>query len=214
MKRWQCLRFLLSACLIALAEPGFAQALDDMLNAVKSNDMATVERLIQRGIDVNSTDSRGETLLMLASREGHEGLVSRLISSRARVNARNGAGETALMLASIKGHLGIVSRLQAAGAEVNHSGWSPLLYAAFEGKTEVCRFLLKQGALIDARAPNGATALMIAARGGHLETVRLLLWEDADPGIKTDTGATALQWALKAGNTAVADLLKQADVKE
>ena len=115
---------------------------------------------------------------------------------------------------SSKGHLAIVSRLQAAGAEVSHSGWNALLYAAFEGHTDVCRFLLAKGAEIDAQAPNGATALMIASRQGHLETVRLLLWEDSDPQIRTDSGATALQWALKAGNSEIAKLLQQAGAKE
>ena len=214
MKFFPFLRVLAGICALAVAGSGLAQSLDDMFKAVKSNDGTTVERLLQRGVDVNSTDSRGETLLMQASREGHEEIVSQLIAYRAKVNARSGAGDTALMLAAIKGYLPIVTRLQAAGAEINHSGWNPLLYAAFEGKTAVCRFLLEKGAEIDALAPNGASALMIASRQGNLETVKLLLSERANPRIKTPDGVTALQWALKAGNSDIAALLKQAGAKE
>lgn len=208
------LQLLAGIVCLAFAGSGLAQSLDEMFSAVKSNDVATVERLLQRGIDVNSTDPRGDSLLIIAAREGHEDVVGRLIAGRARVNARNGAGETALMMAAIKGYLAVVGRLQAAGAEINHSGWNALLYAAFEGKTVICKFLLEKGANIDALAPNGASALMLAARQGHLETVRLLLWEHADPKIRTAEGITALQWALKAGNTDIVNLLKQAGVKE
>jgi len=212
----RALQLVFWALIYAMANvaPAFAQSLDEMLASVKANDTATFERLLRKGVDVNSSDARGDSLLMHAAREGHERIVERLVSARARVNTRNGSGETALMLASLKGHLAIVSRLQAAGAEVSHSGWNPLLYAAFEGNTDVCRFLLGKGAEIDAQAPNGATALMIASRQGHLETVRLLLWEDSDPRIRTDGGATALQWALKAGNSEIAKLLTQAGAKE
>ena len=129
------LRPLVTICFLSIFGVAQAQSLEDMFKAVKSNDASTVERLLQRGIDANSTDTRGDTLLMQASREGHEEIVVRLIAARAKINARNASDESALMLAALKGYLPIVTRLQAAGAEMNHSGWNPLLYAAFEGKT-------------------------------------------------------------------------------
>jgi len=78
----------------------------------------------------------------------------------------------------------------------------------------VVKYLLQQGAEIDALSPNGVSALMMAAREGHFDTVKLLLWEVANPNIKSESGITALKWALKAGNTDIADLLKQAGAKE
>ena len=100
------------------------------------------------------------------------------------------------------------------GARINLAGWNPLIYAAWQGRTHVVKYLLEKGAEIDALSPNGISALMMAARGGHFETVKLLLWEVADPNIKGDSGSTALAWALKAGNTDIADLLRKAGAKE
>lgn len=191
-----------------------ADSYDDLLTAVKLNDIPAAEALFAKGMDVNTTDRGANTLLMLAVRETHTDMVKRLLQRQAKVAAKNGYGESALMLAAAKGNLEIVKLLIGSGAAVNQTGWNALIYAAWQGKTEVLKYLLEKGADINAVSPNGVSALMMAARGGHFDAVKLLLWEVADPNIKNDSGATALAWALKAGNTDIADLLKQAGAKE
>lgn len=192
----------------------FADSYDELLRAVKSGDIPAAEALFAKGLDVNTTDPDGNTLLMLAVRGDHFDVAKRLLQRQAKLAGRNRYGETALMLAAAKGDMELVDWMVKNGAGVNQSGWSPLIYAAWQGKTEVVKYLLKKGADIDAVSPNGVSALMLATRGGHFDTVKLLLWEVADPNIKSDSGATALAWALKAGNTEIADLLKQAGAKE
>jgi len=100
------------------------------------------------------------------------------------------------------------------GAEISHAGWTPLIYAAWQGKTEMVKFLLGKGAAIDAPGANGTSALMMAARGGHVDTVKLLIWEAANPNVKNDSGSTALSWATKAESKLIIDLLKQAGARE
>lgn len=212
------LRMLLKQVIILLlfcqAPGAAADAYDDLLQAVRNNDVAGAEVLFSKGMDVNTTDPGGNTLLMLAAREDRIELAKSLLRRRAGVAARNSYGENALMLAAGTGSPEMVTLLVEHGAPVNQSGWNPLIYAAWQGKTQIVKYLLEKGADIDAVAPNGVSALMMATRGGHLEAVKLLLWEVADPNLKSDSGATALGWALRDGNSEIAALLRQAGAKE
>lgn len=209
------LRILVIISLMLQISWAVADSYEDLLTAIKRNDVSTAEALFAKGMDVNTADSSANTLLMLAVRENHLDLVKRLLDRQAKVGARNRYGETALMLAAAQqGGLEMVKLLVARGAAINQTGWNPLIYAAWQGQTDVVKYLLEKGADIDAVSPNGISALMMAARSGHFDTVKLLLWEVADPNIKSDSGGTALAWALKAGNTQIGDLLKQAGAKE
>lgn len=207
------LRILVVITLMLQVSWAAADSYDDLLTAIKLNDIPVAEALFAKGMDVNTTDPSANTLLMLAVRENHLDLVKRLLDRQAKVGARNRYGETALMFGA-RGSLEMVKLLVARGAAINQTGWNPLIYAAWQGKTDVVKYLLEKGAEIDALSLNGISALMMAARGGHFDTVKLLLWEVADPNIRSESGATALVWALKAGNTDIADLLKQAGAKE
>jgi ankyrin repeat protein len=211
--RYISLIMLVIAFLIQVPD-ALADSYEELLAAIKLNDVPAAEALFAKGMDVNTTDPNANTLLMLAVRDNHIEMVKRLLERHAKVAARNRYGETALTLAAARGDLGVVSLLVEQGAGVNHPGWNPLIYAAWKGKTEVVKYLLEKGAEIDAVSPNGISALMMAARSGHFETVKLLLWETADPNIKSDSGGTALAWALKGGNTDIVGLLKQAGARE
>jgi ankyrin repeat protein len=186
------------------------QSLDELLKAVHEGDVKTVASFLDRGLDPNTTDRDGQTILMMATRLGHRNLVELLIARKANVASRSPQGDTALMFASLKGHLGIAELLVKHGAQVRQSGWTPLHYAAFEGRAEMIKFLLAKGAEVDARAPNAYTALMLAARGGHLEAARQLLYADPDLTAKGQSGETALGIAKARKAEGLVKLLQRA----
>lgn len=183
---------------------------EDMEEALISGDTAWAIKLINRGMDVNSVDAAGNTLLMQTVNRDNQEFFDYLLKRRARINTRNRNGETALSLAAYRGKLYFVQRLVDSGADVNLYGWPPLIYAAFNGHTAVAEYLLKKGAEVNATTENGSTALLFAARFGHIEVVELLLLNKADPNIANERGATAIDWALKTDNTDIADLLRKA----
>ena len=187
-----------------------AGAYEDMEEALISGNTSWAIELLGKGMDVNSVDAAGNTLLMQAVQRDNADFLAYLIEHRARLNTRNRNGETALSLAAYQGKLPFVTRLVEAGADVNLYGWPPLIYAAFNGHAAVVDYLLKKGAEINATTANGSTALLFAARFGHLEVVELLLQNNADPNIANERGATAIDWALKTENTDIADLLRKA----
>jgi ankyrin repeat protein len=200
------------ALLFALLIPTLASAgaYEDMEEAMIRGDSGAAINLIKRGVDVNTVDKGGNTLLIQAVRRDVPELFDYLLLRRAKLNVRNRNGETALSLAAYTGKLQYVQRLVEAGAEVNFYGWSPLTYAAYNGHTAIVDYLLKRGAEINARTENGSTALFFAARFGHIEVIKLLLKNKADPTLANENGDTAIDWALKSENTDIADLLRAA----
>lgn len=187
---------------------------EDILKAASNNETALVVDLLRRGMDVNTVDSQGTSLVMFAARFGNTELLDFLLSNRASVLKQNRYGDTAILLAALGGHLEAVRRLVAAGAPLEQAGWSPLIYASFAGHVDVIQFLAEQGADLDAQADNGMTAMMIAARNGHLEAVKALLAAGADPDIVDQNDESALDLAQKGGNTLIVEALRQAGAVE
>ncbi|CAF2370655.1 unnamed protein product [Brassica napus] len=76
-----------------------------------------------------------------------------------------------------------------------------LHFAAREGQTEICRYLLEELKL-DANTKDeaGDTPLVHAARQGQIDTAKYLLDHGADPNIASELGATALHHAAGTGN--------------
>jgi uncharacterized protein len=200
-------RFLFLLLLPTLVSAGVYQ---DMEEALISGDTPAAINLINRGVDVNTVDIAGNSLLIQSVRQDNKDFFDYLLQRRARLNLRNRNGETALSLAAYMGKSAFVQRLLDAGAEVNMYGWSPLAYAAFNGHVAIAELLLKRGAEVNAQTENGATALLLAARYGHIEVVDLLLKNKADPNIANQNGEMAIDWALRTSNTDIAEHLRQA----
>ncbi len=203
------IRFLVGLCAalslgVAAAQGGSYEA---SLSSARLGDTRQLATLLERGIDPDTVDAQGNTLLILAAREGHAATVGALLRFRPRLGARNLAGDSALMLAALKGHEDIVDQLLEAGAPVDHEGWTALHYAAFEGHAGLVDKLLARKADVDARNPAQATALMLAARNGHAEVVRRLLRAGARTELRNDRGQTAEEWARSVGNTDIAALI-------
>lgn len=170
-------------------------AYDEIIQAADGNDTATVLDLLGRGMDVNTADREGTTLLMTAARNGNLEMIKTLLASRANVNRRNQFGDSALLLAALNGRTEAAKLLIAGKAEINITGWAPLHYAVFGGSAETAALLIANGAHIDAHAPNEQTALMLAVKSGRFDLVQLLVSANADKDQVDSEGRTAWQLA-------------------
>ena len=61
------------ACLALMSVSAHAGAFEDALRAANDGDTATMQQLLGRGLDPDSSDADGNTLLMLAARGGTKG---------------------------------------------------------------------------------------------------------------------------------------------
>lgn len=195
---------LVLSCITSVSQAG---AYEDIITAANRGDTTTVLDLLKRGMDVNTADRSGSTLLMIAVRNNHLQLLETLLANRANVNRRNQVGDTALSLAALKAQLEAVRALVDKGADLNPSGWTPLHYAVFGGGKEVAALLIAKGAKLDARAPNGQTSLILAVKLGNPDLVRLLIDADADMDLVDYEGVSAIALARKLGHEGIAAYL-------
>lgn len=194
--------------IVACFSSAKAGSYEDFFAAITRNNGSTIAGLLERGFDPNSVDPGGRTPLALALQINSQDAAEALWRHpQLKVDQANASGETALMMAALHGHDGWAKRLVERGAAVNRAGWTPLHYAASGPSTALVAWLLDQGALPDARAPNGTTALMMAAGYGPQATVELLRTRGATVNIANDAGLDAAAFARKAGREALAQSL-------
>lgn len=125
---------------------------DALLWAVKSGDIAAVQRLLDSGADVNTTGHEtnyGSTLLMIAIMDDSADIANLLISRGADVGFKDKYGDTPLHLAIKKSMSSTVQALVNKGADVNAKGAlddSPLHLAMYKGMDDLSAMLKRKGA--------------------------------------------------------------------
>ncbi|WP_245979262.1 ankyrin repeat domain-containing protein [Solilutibacter pythonis] len=139
--------------------------------AVRAGDMDLVETLLQRGIDIEVTNERGFSALILAAYNGQPALVSDLLKRGADPNRGDRTGNTALMGALFRGDEAS-ARLLLADPRIdidrkNNAGQTAAMFAALFGRTELLLELADHGADLDAVDAAGASVRSLAARQGH-----------------------------------------------
>ena len=190
-----------------LAQAG--NIVDDARQSIQLDDVSGVKDDLLRGLDVNFIDQDGNSLLMLAAKEGSTKSAALLLSAGARIHPHNAVGDNALLLATFWGHEGIVDLLLARQASLgaNPRGWTPLHYAAFAGHARIAGKFLNNGADVNSVTANGLSSLMLAAKNGHDDVVKVLLSKKADTALRDDNKLNAIDHAVSSNNTNIARLI-------
>jgi ankyrin repeat protein len=185
MKKSVSVHFALAFSLIAAIAVYAADINSELMEAIRTQDVQKVRAMISAGANVN-----------------------------ANMNTTNQSGITPLMAtaATSEGPIEIGKLLLGKGAKVNAKdwlGWTPLMYASYNGRTDLAKLLLKKGAEVNAVSNTGWTPLIYAAYKGQVEIGKLLIENGADPNAKTRKGETALSIAESRGESDFAELLRQ-----
>ena len=120
----------------------------DLHEAAWNGDLARVRKLVESGVDVNWTDSIGETALFGASSWGNTDVVCYLIGKGAEVNVREQRGYTPLHWAASHGNLKTLRALVVAGADpgaTDDMGQLPIDVAHSGGKGSHVAYLKTVG---------------------------------------------------------------------
>lgn len=162
-------------------------------------------------------------LLVNAAAQGDLAGVQRLLSAHTNPNAASKAVGLALPLvqAAANGHGGVISALLQAGALVDARdgrGQRAVVVAAYHGRLDVCRQLLKAGARIEPApqsAPDDELSALLAAVFSGNHAIAELLAQAGAPVMHTDrVGRNALIAAARAGNGKIVVTLLDALAKE
>ena len=168
----------------------------------------------RRYVNPNKPDRHGQTPILLAAEEGHEGVVKLLLRRKdVNLHTPGGYGVTLLMCAAHSGRDGIMKLLlERADFNTNiqdSEGHTPLAIAAVSGRDEVVKLLLgREDVNPDMPDNYGRTPLLRAAQSGRNEVVKLLLGrEDVNPDMPDKYGRTPLSWATQWERSGVMKLL-------
>jgi ankyrin repeat protein len=157
----------------------------EVMTAVRNNDLDAVQRHIAAGADVNTSSpvvggpDDGHTPLLVASREGNAEIVRCLLASGANARIpdffmRATPGHKAAYM----GHAEVLSSLLDDGLELNaqgpYNGYTALHDAVWHGHSAAVTVLLDSGARSDLRGHNGKTPLELAVQYGYTEIVELI----------------------------------------
>ncbi|KAF6214731.1 hypothetical protein GE061_009474 [Apolygus lucorum] len=136
-----------------IANPSVTQTLDEMdferglWYPAMQGDLAQIDKILAKGVDVNSTDKSGYTPLHYAVRTGDIAVVQKLLIAGANVNMKTKAGQaTPLHRAAAAGHTDVVKLLLDHGAEkvpLDSDGRTPLHRSAEAGHEGVSLLLLR-----------------------------------------------------------------------
>lgn len=127
-----------------------------------------------RQIDPEARNQHDESLLMLASLEGHLRLCEQLIAKGADVNK---PGWTPLHYASTRGQVEIINLLLEHHAYIDSAspnGSTPLMMAALYGTPTAVKVLLEAGADPLLKNDQGLTAIDFANRGHRTESAQVI----------------------------------------
>ncbi|XP_051807313.1 caskin-2 isoform X1 [Acanthochromis polyacanthus] len=162
----------------------------ELLQAVKTEDLLTAQRLLQR-------PRPGKAKLLGAAK-------------RVNVNIQDADGLSPLHHAALSGNKELISLLLEAQAAVDikdHKGMRPLHYAAWQGKTEPMKMLLKAGSSVNGQSDEGQIPLHLSAQHGHYDGSEMLLQHQSNPCISDSAGKTPLDLACEFGRVSVVQLL-------
>ena len=201
------------------ADPKLARAtgVTPLMMAARTGSAPLVRLLLERGADVNTAEAtHQQTALMWAVAEGHSEIVQLLLAKAADVGARTPARRNRIAVSG-----------QFASGECclpNYvGGFTPLLFAAQQGRIETARLLLEAGAKVNDTAADGSSALVLAidsapvvservtrtALAAHAEQeamARFLIDRNADVNLR-GAGRTALHSAVQRKMPAIVRLL-------
>ena len=154
----------------------------DLIDAVKTGDIASAQLMLAAGADANARDAESSTVLMLAAHYGNLPMVKVLLEGGADVNASNEGGWAPLAKSVYnpdfkRGFSDVAQALIDAGANIEAAigyGVRPLMLAAGYGETDVVEVLLNAGADVLACNEGGFTALMMVKQKHYVDVINLL----------------------------------------
>lgn len=177
-----------------------------LFEAAKTNDVETLRKLIDSGVDIETKDSNGLTPLMWAAKANSIDSTKKLIAMGANIEARDKKGLTPLIWSAKEGSNDVTKILITVGASIegkDKNGKTALFFVAEKNLKAAEQILIDAGANIMAEDFYGFTALMRAAENDSVDAAKVLLDADINNRLSTES----LKKAAYCNSLAVAKFL-------
>lgn len=187
-------------------------------HAIASAPLATIEWMLDRGVDLTSVDEAGYTPLLAAvesTRDDRLEVLKRLIAAGAPLNGRGMNGWTAAHLAASQGDVEALGVLGAAGADLSirgDGGITPLDEARDREMAGAVAYLEDRAAAADDDSPFPGWRPVV--QGGHMSLVQDMLLNhgirsELAPGGTPGQPAAETLWVKAADHARAAELVEQ-----
>ena len=148
------------------------------LEASLTCNLDAIKFLLVIGVNVDYTNEKGKTALLVASEQGHKEMVNCLIAANADVNASDVDSRSALIIASENNDVELAQILLNAKANPNHQrndGSTSLHIASYNNYNELAVMLIEFGADPLIKNNKGDTPFLCSVRNNMLMVVKLIL---------------------------------------
>jgi len=185
-----------------------------MLSAALEDDLATVERLVNEGADINYIDAQGNFAMFTAAWEGSTKALDLFYSLGAKISFDDA---NLLCNAAYNGKIASVKWLLDKGEDANFTftktGENALHYtisktSEIDERVEIVKILIAAGVDVNKKTLagkstlcfmrdaylKGETPLHRAAAYGNTAIIKMLLDAGADPSAKDANGDTPISW--------------------
>ncbi|MEN0016368.1 MAG: ankyrin repeat domain-containing protein [Bacteroidota bacterium] len=182
--------------------------------AAQNGHLAAIQYLKEQGVRLDTPNNEGMTSAHLSAQNGHLAVVTYLKDNGVRVDTPNENGITPIYLAVQNGHLEVVIYLNGIQVIIPN-GITLLHYAALTGQVKIARYLVEQGAKVDALANNEMTPLHYAAFVGQVKVAKYLVEQGAKVDALANNEMTPLHCAALTGPVRVARyLVRHIDIND
>ncbi|XP_071098480.1 serine/threonine-protein phosphatase 6 regulatory ankyrin repeat subunit B-like [Haliotis cracherodii] len=183
--------------------------------ACQSDDTSIVGYLLTQ-LDINRPGKHGWTPVMKAAVNGRKDVFDLLVKEKVNIELTDDSGNNLLHLACHGGNVSIVEYLlpQFNINSRGGNGWTPVMYAAVNGNSDVFQLLVSRGADLSLEDDYNNSVFHLGCIGGNRTIVKDLLTK-ADKNSRGNLGRTGIMKSAWAGNADVFKLLmtKKVDLK-
>ncbi|XP_046343526.2 serine/threonine-protein phosphatase 6 regulatory ankyrin repeat subunit B-like isoform X2 [Haliotis rufescens] len=183
--------------------------------ACQSDDTSILEHLLTH-LDINRPGKHGWTPVMKAAVNGRKDVFDLLVEEKVNLELTDDIGNNLLHLACHGGNASIVKYLlpQFNINSRGGNGWTPVMYAAVNGDSDVFRLLVSRGSDLSLEDDYSNSVFHLGCIGGNRTIVKDLL-QKADKNSQGNLGRTGIMKSAWAGNADVFKLLvsKKVDLK-
>ncbi|MEI0494686.1 ankyrin repeat domain-containing protein [Brachyspira intermedia] len=177
---------------------------DELMNAISKGDMKALEKLIKDDTDLNKQYDK-ITPLGLAAARNDKTMVKFLVEKGADINLEDGYGYTPLIKAMKYRNIDLAKNIVDLKADLNAvcsaTGDTPLTYLVREVwfGTDLCYYMIKNGADVNKKNDNGDTPLIVAVQNvvGSYGMLGVIINMSADYNIKNKEGKTAMDIVME-----------------
>lgn len=187
-----------------------------IVQAVREGNIEEVQTALKKGINVNTTDEKKRSLLLIATANKDLDMARLLVSNGADVNQQDDIQDSPFLYAGAEGQVELLKLYLANGARFdifNRYRGSALIPACERGHVETVRLLANTKDFpIDHINRLGWTGLLEAVILGngsqkYVDIVEILIEAGSDPSIADADGITPLQHAKNRNYTAIVEVL-------